>query len=226
MPSVDKPIVWSFSSLKTFQQCPKKYYHTKVARDVQDSGSEATQYGSAMHLVAEEYIRDAKPIPPQFAQYQAVLDALNEIPGEKLCEVKLGLTREYKPCDFDAPDVWWHGIADLVILSDNGVAYSVDYKTSKNARYADLKQLDLVAAGLFARFPQIQKIKSALAFVVSGEFVKKTHTRELFDNYLQHSVRDVARIEAALQNGVWNAVSGPLCRFCPVTDCQYNKRDY
>lgn len=223
MPSA-KPVVWSFSSLKTFQQCPKKYYHTKVARDVVETGSEATRYGTAMHAVAEEYVRDGTPIPEQFKQFESMLEVLNRIPGTKLCEVKLGLTREYKACDFDAPDVWWHGIADLVILNDEKkLAYSVDYKTSKSARYADLKQLDLVAAGIFAAFPQIDRVKSALAFVVSNEFVKKEHHRHLFDNYLEKPAQDVARIEAALVNGVWNPVSGPLCKFCPVKDCEYNR---
>lgn len=219
-----KHIVWSFSGLKTFQQCPKKYYHTKVLKDTVETGSDATRYGTAFHLVAEEYVRDGKPIPPEFMQYKPVLDAFAGIPGEKYCEVKLGLTRDYRACEFDAPDVWWHGIADLVIVdAEKGLAHSVDYKTSKSARYADLKQLDLVAAGIFARFPEVQTIKSALAFVVSGEFVKKTHTRELFDNYLILAARDVARIEAAMENGVWNPSSSPLCRFCPVTHCEYNR---
>lgn len=220
-----KPIVWSFSSLKTFQQCPKKYYHTKVAKDVIETGSDATRYGTSFHLVAEEYIRDGKEIPPQFLQYKPLLDSLAAIPGVKLCEVKLGLTKDYQACDFSAPDVWWHGIADLVILNETtGVAHSIDYKTSKSARYADLGQLDLVAAGIFAQFPNITKIKSALAFVVSGEFIPKTHYREQFNDYLARPAKEVARIGKALETGVWNPVPGKLCGFCSVTSCVYNDR--
>ena len=59
-------LVWSFSSLKTFQQCPKKYYHLKVAKDVKDTTGEAALYGTEMHLAAEEYIRDGKDLPPKF----------------------------------------------------------------------------------------------------------------------------------------------------------------
>jgi hypothetical protein len=126
-------------------------------------------------------------------------------------------------CDFHAPDVWWHGIADLVVINrTTGVAHSVDYKTSKNARYADKKQLDLVACGLFAKFPEIKKVKSALLFVVSKEFVKAEQFAELKDTYIYKSAVDVARIEAAIKNGVWNPVQGPLCRFCSVKQCEYN----
>ena len=217
-------IVWSYSSLKTFQQCPKKYYHTKIAKDVREPDTKATLYGKRMHTVAEEYIRDGKPIPPEFEYLEPTLQMLAAIPGEKHCEVKLGLTRDMKACDFDAPDVWWHGIADLVIINEEkGLAHSVDYKTSKSARYADVKQLDLVAAGIFARFPQVKKIKSALVFVVSKEFVKADHVKEHELKYMASSAADVDRIEAAIKTDVWNPVSGPLCKFCAVKNCEYNR---
>ncbi len=219
-----QPIVWSFSSLKTFQQCPRKYYHTKILKDVREPDTTATLYGKSAHTAAEEYIRDGVPVPPQFEYMKAMLDQLNAIPGEKLCEVRLGLTKDLEPCGFDADDVWWHGIADLVVLDEaNGIAHSVDYKTSKNARYADVKQLDLVAAAIFAKYPKIKTIKSALLFVVSKEFVKAKHHAEMKEKYLEKPALDVARIEAARENGVWNPISGPLCRFCSIKTCEHNR---
>lgn len=217
-------IVWSFSSLKTFQQCPKKYYHTKIAKDVVEPDTTATLYGKSAHTVAEEYIRDGKLVPPQFAYMQEMLDNLKAIPGEKHCEMMLGFTKDLEACEFHAPNVWWHGIADLVVINEEKkLAYSVDYKTSKSARYADVKQLDLVATGIFAKFPKIERIKSALLFVVSKEFVKAEHHVEMVPKYVEKPARDVARIEAALENGVWNPVQGPLCRFCSVKQCEYNR---
>lgn len=217
-------VVWSFSSLKTFQQCPRKYYHTKVAKDVKEPDTQATLYGKAAHTVAEEHIRDGTPVPPKFDYMKPVLEQLSAIPGEKLCEVQLGLTKDLESCAFNAKNVWWHGIADLVIINEEKqLAHSVDYKTSKSARYADVKQLDLVAAGLFAKFPTINRVKSALIFVVSKEFVKAEHHREMVPKYIEKPAQDVARIEAALENGVWNPVQGPLCKFCAVKQCEYNR---
>lgn len=217
-------VVWSFSSLKTFQQCPKKYYHTKVVKDVKEPDTQATLYGKAVHTAAEDNVRDGTPIPEKFAYMEPILDMLKRIPGERLCEEKLGLTVDLKPTEFDAPDVWWRGIADLVILNEEkGVAHSVDYKTSKSARYADTKQLDLVATGIFAKYPKIDRVKSALVFVVSKEFVKAEHTRDKIADYIKKPAADVARIEAALDNGVWNPISGPLCKFCSVKQCEYNR---
>lgn len=217
---------WSFSSLKTFEQCPKKYYHLKVVKDVKDEGSEATIYGQEAHTAAEEYIRDGASIPPKFKFLQPTLDALNAIEGEKHCEIKMGLKLTddgYEPCGFFDKEVWWRGIADLVII-DGSQAYSVDYKTSKNAKYADTKQLDIVAFALFHYFPELETIKSALAFVVSNEFVKKNHYREHMHNYIQGFEPMLDRLITAQESDVWNAVSGPLCRYCPVVECEHNTR--
>jgi hypothetical protein len=111
----------------------------------------------------------------------------------------------------------------VIINPTTKTAHSIDYKTSKSARYADVKQLDLVACGLFAKYPEIQKVKSALLFVVSKEFVRATHHQEMMQKYIEKPAQDVARIEAALENGVWNPIQGPLCKFCSVKECEYNR---
>lgn len=217
-------IAWSFSSLKTFQQCPRKYYHTKIAKDVVEPDTQATLYGKSVHTAAEEYIRDGKEIPPEFSYIQPTLDQLNAIPGEKHCEYKMGLREDLSPCGFFDKDVWWRGVADLLVVNkEKGIAHSVDYKTSKSARYADTKQLDLVAVGIFSHFPEVKQVKSALIFVVSKEFVKAQHHSEMVLKYMEKPRQDVARIEAAIDNGVWNPSSGPLCRFCSVKTCEYNR---
>ena len=177
---------WSFSSLKTFTQCPKKYYHLKVAKDVKDAPNEASLYGEQAHEAAERYIAEGEELPKQFEFLRPILDSLNAIPGDKYCEVKMGLAESedgYVPCEFFGQGVWWRGIADLLIIN-GGTAYSVDYKTGKNTRYADTTQLDIIAAATFIKFPEVQKIKSALVYVVSNEFIKVTHTRPLTNSYI------------------------------------------
>ena len=212
---------WSYSSLKTFQQCPKKYYHLKVAKDIKDDGSEATVYGQELHKAAEDFIKDGTPIPEKFAFIRPVVEALNRIEGEKHTEIQLGVANnggKLSPCGFFDKGVWYRGIADLLIINgDEG--FLVDYKSSKNAKYADLKQLDLLAASVFLHYPQVTKLKSALLFVVSNEFVNKDHNSQHKLAYFEHVKYDLERLEKAMETGVWNAVSGPLCGWCPVKTC-------
>ena len=58
---------------------------------------------------------------------------------------------------------------------------------------------------------------------VSKEFVRAEHHREMTQKYIEKPAQDVARIEAALSNGVWNPIQGPLCKFCAVKSCEYNR---
>ena len=216
---------WSYSSLKTFQQCPKKYYHLKVAKDIKDDGSEATIYGQEIHKAAEDFVKDGTPIPEKFAFIKPVVEALNRIEGEKHTEIQLGVANnggKLAPCGFFDKGVWYRGIADLLIINgDEG--FLVDYKSSKNAKYADLKQLDLLAAAVFLHYPEVTKLKSALLFVVSNEFVNKEHNSQHKLAYFEHVRYDLERLETAMKTGVWNAVSGPLCGWCPVKTCHNYK---
>tara|TARA_R110000824_G_scaffold21401_4_gene79767 strand:- start:1045 stop:1719 length:675 start_codon:yes stop_codon:yes gene_type:complete len=217
---------WSFSSLKTFEQCPKKYYHLKVAQDVEDPPGTAAKYGLLMHSAAEEYVRDGTELPKAFKYLKKPLDALMNIPGDKHCEIKLGIkldeNNEPQPCDFDDPDYWWHGIADLVIVNGS-LAHSVDYKSSKNARYADIRQLDILAAALFLHYPDIKTVKSALAFLVSEELVPKKHEAHKIKEYLGLFTPSMDRLAGAFETDMWNPNTGPLCGYCPVDFCKHNR---
>lgn len=196
-----------------------------MARDVQDIVGEAASYGTEMHKAAEDHIKLGTPLPPKFAFIQMFMDAVKNIPGEKHCEVKMGIKEvngKHVACDFDDPDYWWHGIADLLII-DGHKAYSMDYKTSKNAKYADPKQLDLVAYAIFLHYPKVMIVKSALAFVVSGEFVKKEHLATERSDYIRVFDKDLEQLAGAHESGVWNAKTSALCRFCPVLKCEHNR---
>ena len=216
---------WSYSAIKTFVQCPKRYFHTKVAKDVTDKPNAAALYGEQAHKAAEDYVAKGTPIEPKFHPMKAVAEVLNAMPGEKFPEMRMGIKKVdggYEPSSFTASDVWWRGIADLVIINGEK-AKLVDYKTGKNAKYADVKQLDLMAGALFVLKPELKVVKSALAFVVSNDFISKDHTADLRDSYLSVFDKDLDALETAHQSGVWNAKSSGLCRkHCPVTQCVHN----
>ena len=97
------------------------------------------------------------------ALQRKALTSLRDRKGDKLCEIKLGITENLEACDFYAKDVWFRGIADLVILDDD-LAWVVDYKTGKSAKYADKGQLELMALGVFAKYPQIKTVRAGLLF--------------------------------------------------------------
>jgi RecB family exonuclease len=217
---------WSFSSIKTFDQCPKKFYHLKVAKDFQeDQTADHLLYGTRFHEAAEFYVRDNTPLPPEFNYALATLDMLKAMPGTKLCEYEMGLTENLAPCGFKSPDVWWRGIADLIILQEDGTARVIDYKTGKSAKYADKGQLELMALAVFKHFPDVKRVKAGLLFVVAGEFPKAEYSRDDEPKLWQKWLTDHGKMKKAYETGVWNPRTSGLCRrHCVVLSCPHNGR--
>jgi CRISPR/Cas system-associated exonuclease Cas4 (RecB family) len=218
---------WSFSSIKTFEQCPKKYYHLKVVKDfAEDQGAEHLLYGTAFHEAAEFYIRDGAPLPPQFSYAKSSLDNLKNRDGRHLCEYEMGLTENLEPCGFKDPDVWWRGIADLIILEDDGTARVVDYKTGKSAKYADTGQLELMALAIFKHFPEVKRVKAGLLFVIARTFPKTSYDKTAEPILWQKWLKDYDRMKFAYVNNVWNPRPSGLCKkHCVVLSCPHNGRN-
>ena len=216
---------WSFSKIKAFEQCPKQFYHMKIAKEYKDKETEAMLYGTLFHTAAEEYVRDDVPLPKKFAFASKALENLKSRSGEKLCEYKLGLTENLDPCGFFDSDVWFRGIADLIII-DGTTAWVVDYKTGKSARYADKGQLELMALATFKHFPKIKVVKGGLLFVVAKTLVKDSYDVSIAPILWNKWLADYATMEKALETNTWNPRPSGLChRHCAVLECAHNGRN-
>ena len=218
---------WSFSGIKAFEQCAKKFYHLKVAKDYQEAPTDATNYGTEFHEAAELYIRDGKPLQPYFNYAKSALDNLKNLPGEKFCEYEMGVTENLEPCGFNDPNVWYRGIADLIIVDrEKGEARVLDYKTGKSAKYADKSQLELMALCIFKHFPEVKKVKGGLLFVVCKEFIKESYTIDDEPKLWKKWIDKHGKLKLAHANNVWNPNPSGLCfRHCVVDSCPHNGRN-
>lgn len=214
-------VQWSYSSLKDFITCPKQYYHTKVAQDVAKKDTVHTIYGKEVHRALESYVRDGEPLPKNYEIYKKILDELIAIPGTKYTEYQMALTPEKEACDFDAPHRWVRGVADLIIV-DGADAYIVDYKTGNN-KYADTRQLKLMALMAFAHFPEIQNIKAGLLFILRNSFIteeyRKDHEQKLWAEFLPI----LQRLETAFSTNAWPPQPSGLCGWCPIKTCVHHR---
>lgn len=216
---------WSYSSIKAYGQCPKKFYHLKVIKDVKEPETEAMLYGTQFHEAAEFYVRDNTPLPPQFVFVKSALDNLKQLPGNKLCEYEMGLTENLEPCGFKDENVWWRGIADLLIINGDE-ARCVDYKTGKSAKYADTDQLELMALAIFKHFPEVKKVKAGLLFVISKNFIKDSYSADNQDKMWTKWFAEHNRMKMSYENGVWNPRPSGLCKkHCLVLECPHNGRN-
>lgn len=217
-----KVAAWSYSKMKAFETCPKQFYHVTVLNQFPFKDTDATIYGKEFHTVCENFIRDGVEVPPKFSFIKPTLEKLASMPGDKHCELKMGLTADLEPCGFFDKDVWFRGIVDLLII-DGDKARVIDYKTGKSAKYADKGQLQLMALCVFKHFPQVETVKGALLFTVANEIVKQDYSIKNEGPMWTPWLQKYASLEQAYETDVWNAKPSGLCRkHCPVVECPHN----
>lgn len=211
--------IHSYSGIKDFQNCPRKYHQTRVLKLYRQGETEATRYGTEVHKAFEDFVRDGQPLPDAFRQFQEFVDPLVLIPGTRYCEHKLGVRADYSPCEFFAEDAWFRGIPDLLIVnSERGIAHVADYKTGKSSRYADPAQLELLAAMIMSHFPEVNRVRGALLFVVARAVLKYEYTRDQLPAIWASWTGHARNISKAHECGVWNARPSGLCKFCPLPE--------
>jgi hypothetical protein len=149
-----------------------------------------------------------------------MIDALLAKEGEKSVEIQMALDINLQPVEWFSKAAWVRGIADLLIL-DGEIAWVVDYKTGSN-KYPDRNQLDLMSLLVFAHYPEIQQVNSALLFVVKNSMIKHKVKREDVDKLWWEYRERVSRIEASHANEVWNPKQSGLCPWCPVKTCEFH----
>ena len=214
---------WSYSAIKLFETCPRKYEAERVTKEVKLKDSVYTLYGKELHLAAQNYIEKSQALEPEYVFLQPILDTLKALDGEKKCEHKLAVTENLEPCDFYATNVWFRGIADLIVVKSNKI-FVIDYKTG-NSKHADTKQLDLMAAACFSCFPNVETIKGLLWFVLSSVVVEENYLRSQQKDLFKQYDATLEQRNIAYQSGIFNPKPNGLCKsWCEVFNCPHNGR--
>lgn len=209
------PLAHSYSGIKDFEGCPRRYHQVRILKRFKSENTEATLYGTAVHKAFEEYIRDGKPLPDQFRMFEAFVAPLKNVKGAIFCEQKMGIRADFAPCDFFDTDVWFRGVPDFLAVGKKK-AWLADYKTGKSARFADPDQLELMSAMVMAHHPEIEKVSGVLIFVVAQKVVMSEFARKDLPTIWSKWAGRASMIESAVEHGAWGAKPSPLCRFCPV----------
>ena len=209
-----KPLAWSYSSLTAYETCPKRYYLTRVAKEVKEPQTEATIHGNAVHKALELYVGGKEAMPEKYASYLPVADKLRATPGEKKLEYKFALTQGLRETTYFAKDVWLRGVLDVGIKRNDEVIV-LDYKTGK--RKVDGDQLRLFAMAAFALWPFAKKVKTGFIWLASGQMDTQTYAPEDKQEILQEFSARVHRMDRSAATGQWPPRPSGLCKaWCPV----------
>lgn len=217
---------WSYSALKSYETCPKRHYHLKVAKDVVEPPSEHLDWGRQVHRAFEERVRDGVVLPTGMKQWEAMLAAYDKVPGERLAEQQYAVDSAFKPAAYFARDVFIRGQLDFIIVAPQktGALYA-DWKTGKEGEQ-DEEQLALSAFLLMCHHKTVQTVYATLVYLQRPPGQRDrlhTYTRAgLAGIYTRFHDRVRAYQRAHDANDFPARPSGLCRRHCPVRTCMHN----
>ena len=64
---------WSYSALTAYETCPRRYWHTRVAKDVIEPETQALTWGNAVHKALELRAKENKPLPTGMEHWEPLI---------------------------------------------------------------------------------------------------------------------------------------------------------
>lgn len=216
----DKPFTWTFSRIKNFQSCPKKYYHVEVSKEYPFEDNAKTIEGKEIHAALARRIKQGFVLPVKFAHLENYAVGVLTGQGKVYVEQKYALTDALEPTGYYADDVWVRAIADVVKVKDD-MAMAIDWKNGKETE--DSPQLGIIAQAVFSTFPQVQFIRSKYVWFQSETETVLDFRREDMPMFWVAMRRDVQDLKDATDNFDFPPVQNGLCKnYCPVKSCPFN----
>lgn len=213
-----KPFAWSYSKIKNFETCPKRYWHYDVSKDVKEPEGEALQYGNAVHAALAAALL-GEPLPNHFKNLQSWVDRITTREGKILTEQKLAITNEFEPCDWFAKTAWYRGIADVIKITGR-VALAIDWKTGKIVE--DGSQLALMAQCIFSHHPEVERIRTEFVWLKEDATTRADFARVDMADVWKGILPRVSLLQNAHETMTFPPKPGGLCRkWCSVHSCPH-----
>jgi hypothetical protein len=219
-----KAFTWSFSKIKNNDDCPRRHFELDLRKPkiFVEKESEQLVWGNKVHSALETALLSKTPLPVEMKPYQHWVDRVAAGAGELLVEQKFALTRDFQPCEYFGPRVWYRGRCDALRINGD-IAIAIDWKTGKVKH--DARQLMLMAACIFAYHPEVQHILTRFVWLQDDCQTDETYTRADIAKEWVHLLPRVAEYEAQVAANSFPPKPNYLCRaYCPVSSCEFYQK--
>lgn len=211
-------LVWNFTLLNTYEICPYQCWRRYIRKDVPFKATKEMERGREVHTALEYRIGGGKPLPLDMQQWEPYAAALDGM-GAKT-ELKMGLTVEGRPTQFFADDVWFRGVADVVVIQKT-TGFLLDHKNGKPRE--EPFELACQAMMLHAAHPYLTKIQGAFGWLRNNTLGVLHELSDTAGTWTRVN-NTIEEIQDCIQDGEFPKRQSPLCAWCDCLDCEFNKK--
>lgn len=215
-----KPQPWSFTKLDKFENCPKQFYETDVAKRWPFETTKEMLWGREVHKAFENRLLRNTPLPVDLAMHEEFLARFQAEPGELAGEEKIALNTRLQGCAyFGDPDIWYRGQVDARKRTATH-SHIIDHKTGKVK--TDYTQLKSFALHEFLTQPTIEQVTAEYYWTQIRGTNGETYTRDQVPELLRFFAVKLNRYADAFLTNMWIPKQSGLCAgWCPVTTCEF-----
>ena len=207
-----KPTRWSYSSLSTYKECPRKWKFNYVD-GLEWPASAAMARGTRMHLMAEEFVTGAiTSVPREIQKIGPMLLSMMGM-GAKAEEV-WALNKNWTPVldpVNDSDQIWVKAIIDVHYV-DGDVLHVKDYKSGQMYD-SHREQLELYGLIGLRMYPTAKRVEMAAIYMDTGhEGMQGSLIRPMIE-----PIRDLWEVaaQAMMADEVYEERPGAACKWCP-----------
>ena len=173
---------WSYSTLKSYEECAYRIYISKVKKIAADPGP-AAKRGTEIHQQAEDYVNATlAELPDTLIKFKDEFETLRHLYAEAKVELEgeWGFSLDWESVGWMQPNTWARIKLDALVNEDESSARVIDYKTGKKFgnEIGHGQQALLYAIATFMRYPHLQYVQTEMWYLDKGETTIKGYTRD------------------------------------------------
>lgn len=232
-----KPFAWSFTRLKNYEVCPKRYYETDVLKNYNDGDDNPDlQWGETVHKAMAERCQNGVALPDGMPEhYEAWAQKVLVGGGEIFTELELAIDQNFSAApwfgDKDrrtgaliGPQPWFRAKVDLV-KKQGPIGLLVDWKTGKIVD--ESFQLALSAACAFAKWPDLQALRVSYVWLKEDAESSDTVLRKDMPNVWRQLWPRISALTQSHLSLSFPPQQGKMCRkWCKVVSCPNHGKSF
>ena len=200
-------MTYSYSSIKTYEQCPQKFKFGRIDKLPEPSG-EAAERGKSLHSAIEANVKgESDVLPTEIEHLREEIKDLRSM--NAVADKQFAIDQDWKPVQFFSKQARFRGIIDIY-AKDTTRAIVLDWKSGKVRDYSD--QVRVYAAVSFALDDELELVKPVIKYIdQKKEQEYPSIPREVYPSLRAEIDRRMTKID---NDTVYAPNPGFLCRWC------------